>query len=427
MSNLSLYGCGLRDSTRGGGIVLEGASASAGATNIVAAENHPADFVDRSGASGSWRDSSHNVSSDASAPGPLSMTGVSASAVFLSPSPDVDNYHLRPDSIARNSGVSFFLAGDLDVDGEARPSTGWDRGADEIEEGAGSSLLYFGARRLQSSVVVQWVTRNEIPGIRFRLSRGATSDGPWQAVVTREVAGLVASAGNTSYFVQDDGASDEAFYLLELSSPNGTKNSYGPVSLGSFSGSDTFALNPSDIELGPASRATIVYGNPGSTSWRVLQRDEHHIDLELTLGGFTATASDRDPFILHVEKGEDWLRFGPFSLPVFRTWLEGLRSGEVTLGLVRSQNMVSFSPETEGSQKGGDPNGVLPLARILKIESRGADSDVLVELAPLRWNGANGTLTLARRIVVRLTLGPEAARESESSGAGGVDSTRRRN
>jgi len=48
---------------------------------------------------------------------------------------------------------------------------------------------------------------------------------------------------------------------------------------------------------------------------------------------------------------------------------------------------------------------VMPLARVLRVEPRGGQSEALVELAPLRWNGVNETLTLSRRLILRFTLG----------------------
>ena len=70
-TNLSVYGCGFEGSD-GGGIVL-GPAGSVRATNVVAASNHPSDFLGPAGGVG-WKDSSHNVSSDASAPGASALT-----------------------------------------------------------------------------------------------------------------------------------------------------------------------------------------------------------------------------------------------------------------------------------------------------------------------------------------------------------------
>jgi hypothetical protein len=410
VANLSVYGCGFGASGARGGIVL-GPAASVSATNVVAAGNRPSDFH---GDGEGWKDSSHNVSSDASAPGASSLTGVAAEELFHSPTAAVDNYHLKAGSPARNSGARLTLAGAPDVDGETRSATDWDRGADEIVSGGGNDLLYLGARQWDGSILVQWVTRNETAGVRFHLSRAGSSDGPWEPVAKHEIEGLVASSGNTSYFYRDDEGSGEPYYLLEVLKPEGGRTPYGPISQGAFLGGDIYALTAGEVEsLDRISRTTIVYGVPGATAWRVLQRDEHHVDLELTVGGFAATLTD-DSIELRIQEGEDLLRLGPFSIPVLRTWLEGLRSGEVTLGLVRSQNMVSFSPKVKLSGRDPNPSDPLPLARVLRVEPRGGESEALLQIAPLRWNGENETLTLSRRLVLRLTLGTASTPEDRS-------------
>jgi hypothetical protein len=415
VTNVSVFGCGFASAGAGGGIVL-GPGVSVSATNVVAADNQPKDFHNPAGSNRSWTDSSHNVSSDSSAPGPDSMMEIAAESLFQSPSAEVDNFHLRADSLARNSGTRLAPASSLDVDGEARSAVDWDRGADEVVGTGGNDLLYLGARPWHGPVVVQWVTRNETPGLRFRLSRSRSSEGPWKAVSPRAIESLVASTGNTSYFYVDEEASRGSYYLLELQTADARATAYGPIAPGGFAGAEIHAATPAELErLDLSARTTIVYGVPGSTAWRVLQRDEHHVDLELTVGGFEGTVSD-DGIFLRVQEGEDRLRQGSFSIPVFRTWLEGLPSGEVTLELVRSQNMVSFSPSTSLSGSDADGPASLPLARVLKVEPRGGQSKALVELAPLRWNGRNETLSLSRRLILRFTLGTASGRRPSASG-----------
>jgi hypothetical protein len=414
VTNVSIFGCGFARGATGGGIVL-GPGVSLSATNVVAADNLPSDFHNPAGGNRNWTDSSHNVSSDDSAPGPDSMTGVAAESVFQSPTAEVDNFHLRAESPARNSGARLAPASSLDVDGEARSAIDWDRGADEVVGAGGDDLLYLGARPWQGPVVVQWVTRNETPGLSFRLSRSRSSEGPWKAISRRPIEALVASTGNTSYFYVDEEASRGSYYLLELVTADDQATAYGPIAPGGFAGAEIHAATPAELErLDRSARTTIVYGVPGSTAWRVLQRDEHHVDLELTVGGFEGTVSD-EGIVLRVQEGEDRLRQGSFSIPVFRTWLEGLPSGEVTLELVRSQNMVSFSPSTNLSGIDADEPASLPLARVLRVEPRGGQSKALVELAPLRWNGRNETLSLSRRLILRFTLGTASGRRPSAS------------
>jgi hypothetical protein len=412
VTNVSVFGCGFGPGAAGGGIVL-GPGVSVSATNVVAADNRPSDFHNPSGGNRSWMDSSHNVSSDSSAPGPDSMTGVAADSVFLSPKEEVDNFHLRADSPARDSGARLAPASSLDVDGEARAAIEWDRGADEIVGAGGNDLLYLGARPWEGPVVVQWVTRNETPGLRFRLSRSRSSDGPWKPVSPLVIDALVASSGNSSYFYLDEEASRGPYYLLELLTADNRTTAYGPIAPGGFAGAEIHAAAPAELErLDRSARTTIVYGAPGSTAWRILQRDAQHVDLELTVGGFAATVNDGE-ILLRVQEGEDRMRLGPFSVPVFRTWLEGLPSGEITLELVRSQNMVSFWPNANVMGSDADGPASPPLARVLRVEPRGGQSKALVELAPLRWNAKTETLALSRRLILRFTLG--SAREDPRS------------
>jgi hypothetical protein len=425
VTNVSVFGCGFGPAGVRGGIVL-GPGVLVSATNVVAADNQPSDFHNPTGTgNGSWADSSHNVSSDSSAPGTSSMTGVAADSVFLSPTAEVDNFHLRADSPARNSGARLASSSSLDVDGEARSAIDWDRGADEVVGTGGNDLLYLGARPWEGPVVVQWVTRNEARGLRFLLSRSRSSDGPWKPVSRRPIEALVASSGNTSYFYVDEEASQGSYYLLELVTTGNETTAYGPVAPGGFAGAEIHAVTPAELaRLDPSARVSIVYGVPGSTAWRILQRDAHHVDLELTVGGFEATVDD-DGILLRIQEGEDRLRMGPFSVPLFRTRLEGLPSGEVTLELVRSQNMVSFSPSASLTESDADVPAPLPLARVLRVELRGGESDALVELAPLRWNGTNEILTLSRRLVLRFTLG-SASGEAHPGRSDRKGDTRRR-
>jgi hypothetical protein len=79
--------------------------------------------------------SSHNVSSDTSAPGAFSITGVAAANLYLAPGA---NLHLkRPPNVAIDSGLDLGSSFTGDVDGQTRTGL-WDRGADEIGAAAGS-------------------------------------------------------------------------------------------------------------------------------------------------------------------------------------------------------------------------------------------------------------------------------------------------
>jgi hypothetical protein len=77
-----------------------------------------------------WGDSSSNISSDGTAPGPGSLTGISAESLFISATLGSENLHLDGGAAAIDGGIerSDF---ELDVDGELRQPGAWDIGADE--------------------------------------------------------------------------------------------------------------------------------------------------------------------------------------------------------------------------------------------------------------------------------------------------------
>ncbi len=77
---------------------------------------------------------SHNISSDATAPGDNSITNVSLDDIgFVSTTDGSEDFHISFDSVAKDSGVDLSSTFTTDIDGETRDldGQGWDIGADE--------------------------------------------------------------------------------------------------------------------------------------------------------------------------------------------------------------------------------------------------------------------------------------------------------
>jgi hypothetical protein len=80
---------------------------------------------------GNWGVSSNNLSSDTSAPGTLSLTGVTAAELFVSATAGAEDFHLLESAPGVDAGVD--LPGfSVDFEGDPRPAGSWDVGADEV-------------------------------------------------------------------------------------------------------------------------------------------------------------------------------------------------------------------------------------------------------------------------------------------------------
>jgi hypothetical protein len=96
------------------------------AVNVVSMGNNWDDFWGPLGAM-----SSNNLSSDNTAPGNNSLTGLSASGQFVSINPGSEDFHLKAGADAINAGLPLGMFFDDDIDGESR-GLSWDMGADEL-------------------------------------------------------------------------------------------------------------------------------------------------------------------------------------------------------------------------------------------------------------------------------------------------------
>jgi hypothetical protein len=72
----------------------------------------------------------NNASSDGTAAGAGSLTNVSPAATYVSTTPGAEDLHLQAGSLPVDRGQPLGFADD--IDGDPRPTTGWDIGADEL-------------------------------------------------------------------------------------------------------------------------------------------------------------------------------------------------------------------------------------------------------------------------------------------------------
>jgi hypothetical protein len=385
----------------------------------VAVGNRNGDFLNQPSETGltSWGESSNNLSTDESAPGPQSKTRVSPEEVFISVQKEKDNLHLKEDSPAKDTGLSLWDAYLLDIDGESRPHEDWDRGADEVREYEAEALSLFQAAEIGSEIFVQWQTDKERPGLRFVLYRADDPAGPWTRIGgLPEIPGLVASTGKTTYFYRDGSyrQGENRYYTIEALRSQGQMTRYGPVSPRPQADSQSVGIDPTGLPFGD-SDIGIAYGFPDAASLQVVNRNQHQVTVELTVGGVFATVDRTGGLRFHLTGFDKEIVRDSYSLPVLQTRVSG-HTDAVELGIVRSQAIVSFSglildeDSSEGSGAGGEGRGSSP-ARIVRVESREPALMTLVELAPLRWNSVSEILTLSRRILIRLTF-PERVANS---------------
>ncbi|MGH9391900.1 MAG: C25 family cysteine peptidase, partial [Vicinamibacteria bacterium] len=224
------------------------------------------------------------------------------------------------------------------------------------------------------------------------------------------------------------------YYKLEDIETTGRTKLHGPVSA-------TPAAGASRSEES-SSPAAMIFGEPSTSSLRVLAQSPREIVLELATGGFRAEPQANGSVRLSIPGFSEDSQPGSPLLPVKRSWIpiEGARS--VAVVSVHAEDVELFSslrpmaadsPEIVASPRGTvragrrsrreggafRGEGLYPqdAARILEVGFQGDERKARVELSPLRWNRSTGELALARRLVVRLALsGRERSEHRETRG-----------
>ncbi|HEY7697086.1 MAG TPA: hypothetical protein VIE88_01660, partial [Vicinamibacteria bacterium] len=191
--------------------------------------------------------------------------------------------------------------------------------------------------------------------------------------------------------------------------------------------------------------AATTYGDPNATLLRVLSRNASEMRVELTTGGFYAIPQDDGTVDIEVP-GFTPSKESP-GLPVKLHWLEAVAGRKVDLVSVRATEVRalslvpsgSASSELEASWDGTQrlrrsrgsthpfaAKALVPkeAARVAEVAFQGEVKKALLELAPLRWDGATGRLLFARKLQVTLSF--RKADPSDIATAGGRKGRRER-
>ena len=141
---------------------------------------------------------SHNLSSDASAPGSAALPGRTlASLGFVSTTPGAENLHIKPGSSAADAGADLGTMFTTDVDAQSRTAP-WDIGADEIL-GASTDL----------ALVKTDGQPTAVPGQSVTYTLTVTNNGP-DTVTSLKLVDNVPGALGVPAFAPSAGSYDDA-------------------------------------------------------------------------------------------------------------------------------------------------------------------------------------------------------------------------
>ncbi len=305
-------------------------------------------------------------------------------------------------------------------------------------------LSSFEARGLDGAAELTWRTASELKNLGFHLYRATSIDGPYERITASVIPGLGSSPSGASYQYTDSGLVNGVTYYFKLEDidTTGKTKLHGPVSVTPAAG----ASPPEE-----PSPAALIYGDPATSSVRVLAQSRREIVLELTTGGFRAEPQADGSVRLSIPGFSEESQPGSPLLPVKRSWIpiEGARTVEVAS--VRAEDVVVFSslrpmaadsPELVASVRGTvraggrsqregrafRGEGLYPeeAARILAIGYQADERKARIEISPLRWNRSTGELALARRLVVRLVLSGREPTERRKARAPAIRTVARR-
>ena len=295
-------------------------------------------------------------------------------------------------------------------------------------------LVSFEAKGLDGAVELRWETGSELNNLGFHLYRSPTDDGPHEQITASVIPGLGSSPVGAKYSYRDTGLTNGVtyYYQLEDIETTGETDFHGPVSAtptasASGGGDDTDSGGSASNEA--ASTSLITYGDPSANSFRVVQRDNASAVLELVTEGFYAEPLEDGSVRLEVPGFESLAELTAPGVPVKRTWVEAVAGRKVEIVSVRAggvqaftslrpsgaeppelvatpEGMVRVAQRRRRAKKAFRTDGLNPssAARIVSVGFQGEDKKALVELAPLRWDGTNGQLLLARRLLVRVSF-----------------------
>ncbi len=304
-------------------------------------------------------------------------------------------------------------------------------------------LVSFEAKGADSAVVLEWETGSELQNLGFHLHRGISEAGPFERITSSLIPGLGSSPEGARYSFVDSGLQNEVgyFYKLEDIESTGQTKFHGPVSAlpqAGLSVEDVTDAPPhirTDEEYETALDARITYGDPSANELRIRKRGRRHVDVELVTRGFYAIPLQDGSVRLEIP-GFD-ASAEEFPLPVKRTWVRALTAKKVELVSVKPSGILAFTGLRPTAFDEGElymnasgsvrfrrrarhgarafkEEGLSPpeAARILSVAFQEQLKKALLELAPLRWDGRNERLLLARKLRVRLRFhGVEATED----------------
>ena len=416
VENCTIFG--MDPAGTGAGILVSAGTLSV--TNTISMGNSPSrDFFGP-------MSQSYNLSSDATAAGTGSLTGLLASSQFISVAPGAEDLHLRGGANALNAGANLSAAFWDDIDGQSRLSFSWDMGADEAEGTTAVSLASFRASGVEGGVLLEWRTDSELRNLGFHLHRSRAPEGPYDRLTGTLIAGLGSSAVGAHYRYVDSSAAagHEYFYKLEDVEVDGPGTLHGPVSAIARS-SDSVTSSGSD---------RITYGSPEVGGLRVLERGPRHAILELTTGGFLAVAGEDGTVRFEIPGFEETSDPKGPAIPVRRAWVDAAVGRGVEIASVRAENVETIDglvpaatsvPDLVATRLGTvravrrqqsgpyrpSARYSAESARVLEVGFQGSTKKALLELAPLRWDAQSRQMLLARRLVVRLSFRGHAREE----------------
>ena len=425
--------------------------------------------------------SSHNLSRDgtstAASPGGSALSvPLLANVAFVSTTGGAENLHLQSGSAAINVGVDLSAFYRIDVDGGARPAgVAWDIGADEFGATTAVKLQSFTATAGDASVALAWRTASELDNLGFHVYRAPSADGPWARLTSTLVPGLGSSALGQAYSFRDTGLANGTryFYRLEDVDTRSLATSHGPVSAVPVAGVDSGATGDRAPGVAPRGRrgeaapscpawvasayaaatgssltarlACTRHGDPEAVGVELVSRDARSVTLEVRTGGFYAlhTLSGAGEPTGGVRVFVPGFDFPPnavgSALPVRRTLVDAVVGRGVHVAGVRGLELQRFpglalsSPGKAEMQVSADgtvraarrsalgavrAGASADLARLLPSVFQGETKSAVVEVSPLRYDARSLTLTLARRVQVRLLFTGREPRESGRASRG---------
>ena len=285
-------------------------------------------------------------------------------------------------------------------------------------------LVSFGARGMDSAVELTWETGSELSNLGFHLYRATSPSGPFERISNRPIPGLGSSPSGARYRHLDTGLvnGESYFYELEDIEDTGRTERHGPVS------AVPTPQNPVDTVT---AASAVTFGEPSESSLVVLEQSRSGLLVELRTDGFQAEPLPDGSVRLSVPGFSGENEPGSPAIPRKRSWISIPDGTRVKVVSVRIEDVERFSslrpeaapvPELFASgrtvragrrriREGADFRraGLTPVsaARVVTVGYQGSERKALLELAPLRWDGAAGELVLARRMVVRLSLTPQ--------------------